>query len=84
MAVVWAILRAQWLSMRMGANRRGTILSLITGAVWYGLWIVVASFIFFRLSGAEAGQLRVWLPIGMPASAIMLQACLTRGVTSFG
>lgn len=65
MAVVWAILRAQWLSMRMGANRRGTILSLITGAVWYGLWIVVATFIFFKLSAAEAGQLRLWLPIGM-------------------
>jgi len=74
MAVVAAILRAQWLSMRMTANRRGAILSLITGAIWYGLWTVAATVAFYTLSRADAGQLRLWIPVGLLAVCLYWQA----------
>jgi hypothetical protein len=32
--VIGAILRAQWLSIRMGASRRGAIFSVLTGLNW--------------------------------------------------
>jgi ABC-2 type transport system permease protein len=73
-AVVAAILRAQWLSMRMGANRRGAILSLITGAVWYGIWTAVACAVYFVLAGAVPGQLRLWIPIGLLGVCVYWQA----------
>jgi len=73
-AVVAAILRAQWLSMRMGANRRGAILSLITGFIWYGMWTAIGSAVFFSLSEAEAGQLRLWIPLGLLGVCVYWQA----------
>ncbi len=74
MAVTAAILRAQLLSMRVGANRRGAILSLITGTVWYGMWTAAACVAFFALSIAEPGQLRQWIPLGLLGVTVYWQA----------
>jgi ABC-2 type transport system permease protein len=62
-AVIAAILRAQWLSMRMGANRRGAILSIITGTVWYGIWTAFAIAVFLFLKAASAEVLRTMVPL---------------------
>ncbi|MEO7650147.1 MAG: hypothetical protein ABIZ80_06745 [Bryobacteraceae bacterium] len=43
--MIWAILRAQFLSMhsfRLGSGRRGAIFSTITSLLWYGFWAVAA------------------------------------------
>ena len=43
--MILAILRAQWLSMRsfrLGSSRRGAVLSIFTGLLWYGFWTLVA------------------------------------------
>jgi ABC-2 type transport system permease protein len=44
-AVIGAILRAQWLSMRfrLGSRRRGAIFSILTACIWYGFWVAVAA-----------------------------------------
>jgi len=37
--------RAQLLSMRsfrLGSSRRGALLSIVTGLIWYGIWSLVA------------------------------------------
>ncbi|MBS1859491.1 MAG: hypothetical protein JST11_29220 [Acidobacteria bacterium] len=74
MAVVAAILRAQWLCMRMGANRRGAILSLITGAIWYGIWTAVGCAVYYVLAGADPAQLRLWIPLGLLGVCVYWQA----------
>src|SRR5690348_8980641 len=43
--MIWAIIRAQWLSMRtlrVGTRARGAVFSAITGVVFYGFWTVIA------------------------------------------
>ena len=43
--MIAAILRAQFLSMRsfrLGSSRRGAVLSIITGVIWYGFWALIA------------------------------------------
>jgi ABC-2 type transport system permease protein len=43
--MIWAILWAQWLSMRafrLGSRRRGAVFSLLTALVWYGFWTMLA------------------------------------------
>ena len=62
--MIAAILRAQFLSMRM-AGRRGAFFSLITGFVWYGIWTGVAFACWLALSQAQATQLHMWIPIGL-------------------
>ncbi|MGH9658486.1 MAG: hypothetical protein ACRD96_08075, partial [Bryobacteraceae bacterium] len=45
MAVIAAILRAQWISirnLRLGPARRGAIFSVLTSLVWYGFWSALA------------------------------------------
>ena len=42
--MISAILRAQWLSMRLIAHR-GAVFSLITGLIWYGFWCLLAAFV---------------------------------------
>ena len=74
MAVIAAILRAQLLSMRMGANRRGAILSLITGLIWYGLWTLASVAVYIQLAGAGPSQLRVWVPLGLLGLCVYWQA----------
>jgi hypothetical protein len=62
--VIAAILRAQWLSMRMG-GQRGKIFSFITGVVWYSVWIVAASFACLTVSRAPTDVLRRILPLAL-------------------
>ncbi len=43
--MIRAILRAQWLSMRtfrLASSRRGAVFSLLTAAIWYGFWSMLA------------------------------------------
>jgi len=47
----------------MGRNRRGAILSIITGAVWYGIWTAFAIAAYFFLSAASAEVLRTMVPL---------------------
>jgi ABC-2 type transport system permease protein len=60
--MIAAILRAQLLSMRMGG--RGRVFSVVTGLIWYGIWVVVGCAVFLAVSGASAANLRLWLPLG--------------------
>ncbi len=62
--MIAAILRAQWLSMRLGA-RRGTILSLITGIIWYGFWCSVSYSVHEAARVASAAALVYGLPLGL-------------------
>jgi ABC-2 type transport system permease protein len=61
-AVIAAILRAQWLSMRMGG--RGRVFSVITGLVWYGIWVGVACAAYLGIVKAPADVLASYLPLG--------------------
>jgi ABC-2 type transport system permease protein len=67
--VIWAILRAQWLSMRsfrLGSSRRGAIFSLITALLWYGFWTFLAFMAEeFMSSSSASDAIRKWLPIGL-------------------
>ena len=60
--MIAAILRAQWLSMRLGS--RGRVFSVITGLVWYGLWVVVACAVYMGIVAAPAAMLARYLPLG--------------------
>jgi ABC-2 type transport system permease protein len=60
--MIAAILRAQLLSMRMGG--RGRAFSVVTGLIWYGVWVVAGCAVFLGVSGASADRLRLWLPLG--------------------
>lgn len=71
--MIAAILRAQFLSMRM-AGRRGAFFSLITGIIWYGIWTAAALLAWFALAQADAGQLRTWIPVGLLAVCFYWQA----------
>ncbi len=60
--MIAAILRAQWLSMRMGG--RGRAFAVVTGLVWYGLWVVVACAAYLWIAVAPAPLLETYLPLG--------------------
>lgn len=62
--MILAILRAQLLSMRLGA-RRGAAFSLITGVIWYGFWIFFASSLGAMAAEAGAAMLRTAIPLGL-------------------
>jgi ABC-2 type transport system permease protein len=70
--MIAAILRAQFLSMRMGS--RGRVFGIITGLLWYGLWVVAGCAAFVGVSGASAGRLRTFLPLGALAVCAYWQA----------
>src|SRR6516164_7966053 len=42
--MIWAILRAQFLSQRLraGTRRAGTIFGIFTGAIFYAFWAIIA------------------------------------------
>ncbi|MBM3774490.1 MAG: hypothetical protein FJW37_04925 [Acidobacteria bacterium] len=67
--MIAAILRAQWLSMRsfrLRPQRRGAALSLVTGVIWYGFWILLAAFARQFTSGPEnPARIRTALPTGL-------------------
>ena len=71
--MIAAILRAQWLSMRL-AGRRGAFFSLLTGILWYGLWTGVASAVWFTVAQANLAALRLWMPIGFLGICFYWQA----------
>jgi len=57
--MIAAILRAQLLSMRMfrlDSSRRGAVFSILTSAVWYGIWVFVAVVAEIFFSSAEASE----------------------------
>jgi ABC-2 type transport system permease protein len=59
--VIAAILRAQWLSMRLGGNR-GAVFSAITAVAWYGLWVVLSGFGYQAARSATPHMLLAYLP----------------------
>jgi ABC-2 type transport system permease protein len=64
--VIEAIVRAQLLSMRsfrLGASRRGALVSVITGLIWYGIWTLI-SIAAFQYTSDDANGLRIKLPVG--------------------
>jgi ABC-2 type transport system permease protein len=70
--MIGAILRAQFLSMRMG--NRGRVFGVITGLFWYGIWVVAACAAFLGISGASAGRLGLFLPLGALGVCVYWQA----------
>lgn len=64
--MIAAILRAQLLSMRIGA-RRGAIFSAITGVIWYGIWCALAVMAYVMARVLDAAGLERQLPIGFLA-----------------
>ena len=62
--MIAAILRAQLLSMRLGKSR-GASITVIAGAIWYGLWCVLAALAYAAASNATARQLDLYLPVGL-------------------
>jgi ABC-2 type transport system permease protein len=70
--MIAAILRAQLLSMRIGG--RGRVLGIITGLLWYGLWVVAGCAVFLGVSGASAVRLQTFLPFGALAVCVYWQA----------
>lgn len=67
-----AILRAQLLSMRLVAGR-GAAFSLITGLVWYGAWLFLATFLEALAQRAGVLILRTWIPAGLLAVCLYWQ-----------
>ena len=61
--MIAAILRAQLLSMRIGA-RRGAIFSAITGVIWYGIWCAVAIAAYVLAWSTGPASLQRLLPLG--------------------
>ena len=44
--MIGAILRAQWLSMRLfrvASNRRGAMFPVLAAVLWYGFWTILAA-----------------------------------------
>lgn len=62
--MIAAILRAQFLSMRMGRNR-GAVFGLISAALWYGLWSLAAAAAYGMGARAGAAELRAGLPVAL-------------------
>jgi ABC-2 type transport system permease protein len=60
--VIAAILRAQWLSMRL--TGRGAAFNILVGVIWYGLWSGVATLLGLAAATLPAGLLVQWLPAG--------------------
>src|SRR5438045_1405815 len=69
--MIGAILRAQLLSMRKGG--RGRVFSIITGLLWYGLWVVAACAAYLGVAGASAEKLQLLLPLGALAVCLYWQ-----------
>jgi ABC-2 type transport system permease protein len=64
--VIYAILRAQWLSMRLGGSR-GAVFSVITGVIWYGMWAALSWFGYRLARGATDTMLAAYLPLAFLA-----------------
>lgn len=64
MAIVSAILRAYWLSSRVGGGR-GAVFGAITAVLWYGLWTGAAVAAGVYLGRADPAAAAASVPIGM-------------------
>ena len=69
--MIRAILRAQWLSMRifrLASSRRGAAFSVIVAVLWYGFWAFLAA-VAEELAAAPGlrAQIETWLPVGLLA-----------------
>jgi ABC-2 type transport system permease protein len=69
--VIGAILRAQWLSMRLfrvASNRRGAMFPVLAAVLWYGFWTILAA-VAEELTAAPQlrSQIETWLPVGLLA-----------------
>jgi ABC-2 type transport system permease protein len=68
--MIRAILRAQWLSMRISrvASGRGAVFSVSIAVLWYGFWTVIAA-VAEELTAARGlrAQILAWLPVGLLA-----------------
>ena len=68
--MIRAILRAQWLSMRIFrmASSRGAVFQVIIAVLWYGFWTVLAV-VAEELAAAPGlrAPIDVWLPVGLLA-----------------
>src|SRR5438105_13848689 len=64
--MIRAILRAQLLTMRIGAGR-GRIFTAITGAIWYGIWVVVAAGVYAGAVYSDRNAIDGALPLGFLA-----------------
>jgi ABC-2 type transport system permease protein len=60
--VIAAILRAQWLSMRVGKS--GRAISWVVAAIWYSIWIVASTATGLAVAEADTAKLRLFLPVG--------------------
>jgi len=67
--MIRAILRAQWLSMRisrMASGRRGAVFSAIVAVLWYGFWTFLAVIAEALTAAPELrAQIETWLPAGL-------------------
>ena len=69
--MIRAILRAQWLSMRMfrlASGRRSAMFSGVVATLWYGFWMLLA--VIAEEVAAAPGlrvQIETWLPAGLLA-----------------
>jgi ABC-2 type transport system permease protein len=70
--MIAAILRAQFLSMRLGATR-GAALGWITAVIWYGFWTVAALFAGAFTAQLSPDDLRTALPAGFLAVCLYWQ-----------
>ena len=64
--MIAAILRAQLLSMRVGFSR-GTVISVLAGLVWYGMWCFVAFSLYLAARELDAARLVLYLPLSLAA-----------------
>jgi len=69
--MIRAILRAQWLSMRLfrlASGRRGALFQVIVAVLWYGFWTFLAA-VAEELTAAPTlrTQIETWLPAGLLA-----------------
>jgi ABC-2 type transport system permease protein len=58
--MIAAILRAQFLSMRLS---RGWVFSMLAGVIWYGMWIFVASVIGLGAATLRPAELGHFMPL---------------------
>jgi ABC-2 type transport system permease protein len=69
--MIRAILRAQFLSMRMfrlASGRRGGAFTIVVAVFWYGFWTLLAAFAEELTSAAQLRtQIEAWLPAGLLA-----------------
>jgi ABC-2 type transport system permease protein len=68
--MIRAILRAQWLSMRIFrmASSRGAVFAVLVAVLWYGFWTLLAVVAEELMAAPELRmQIEDWLPVGLLA-----------------